>query len=115
MASKFAVRGFSESLRHELQGSRVVVTVVHPGGVATGIADQARIAAGVSAEEIARARAALRKMLKLPPEIAGERIVRGVERRKAQVLVGSDTQVLALLERLAPVSYWKLIARLMPH
>ena len=43
-ASKFAVRGFSESLRHELSGTRIGVTVVHPGGVATSIAKNARVA-----------------------------------------------------------------------
>lgn len=113
-ASKFAVRGFSEALRHELQGSRVGVTVVHPGGVATAIADRARLPAGVAAEEVARQRDAFRRALKLPPEIAGETIVQGIERRKDRVLVGSDARVIAAIARLAPVSYWKIIARLMP-
>ena len=111
-ASKFAVRGFSEALRHELKGSRVGVTVVHPGGVATSIAKKARLPIGVTDGEVARQRAEFEKVLKLPPEIAGETIVRGVERRKARVLVGSDAKVIAALERLAPVSYWKLIERL---
>jgi short-subunit dehydrogenase len=114
VASKFAVRGFSESLRHELAGSRVGVTVVHPGGVATAIAERARLPAGAAAEEVEQQRAAFRKMLRLPPEIAGERIARGVERRQARVLVGSDAYLLAAVERLAPVSYWKLLARLLP-
>ena len=112
-ASKFAVRGFSEALRHELKGSRVGVTVVHPGGVATAIAEKARVPVGVSADELARYLAAAQKMLKMPPEIAGETIVRGVERRKARVLVGSDAKLLALIERLAPVSYWRIVERLM--
>ncbi|HEX6290885.1 MAG TPA: SDR family NAD(P)-dependent oxidoreductase, partial [Herpetosiphonaceae bacterium] len=112
-ASKFAVRGFSEALRHELKGSRVGVTVVHPGGVATAIADSARVPLGVSAEEVARQRAAARKLLKLPPEVAGETIVRGIERRKARVLVGTDAKIIAVLTRVAPVSYWQLIERLL--
>lgn len=111
-ASKFAVRGFSEALRHELEGSRVGVTVVHPGGIATSIADNARVPACISAEEVARVQAAMRKLLKLPPDIAGETIVQGVERRKARVLVGRDAQIIALLVRVAPVSYWRLITRL---
>lgn len=110
-ASKFAVRGFSEALRHELAGSRVGVTVVHPGGVATSIAEKARVSAGVSAEEEARHREQFRKLLRLPPQIAGETIVRGIERRKPRVLVGSDARVLSLAARLLPVSYWKLLAR----
>ncbi len=114
-ASKFAVRGFSEALRHELQGSRVGVTVVYPGGVATAIADSARAPAGVSAEDVARERVAMRKFLKLPPEVAGETIVHGIERRKARVLVGTDAQVIALLVRVAPVSHWRLLERLLPR
>ena len=110
-ASKFAVRGFSEALRHELEGSSVGVTVVHPGGVATSIAEKARVPAGISEDEIARRHARYRKLLRLPPEIAGETIVRGIERRQARVLVGSDAKVISMIARLMPVSYWKLIAR----
>ena len=113
VASKFAVRGFSESLRHELEGSTVGVTVVHPGGVATSIAKNARVPGGSDAEEVARRRAAFDKHLRLPPEIAGETIVRGVEARQPRVLVGKDAVALALVERVAPVSYWKLLGRAM--
>ena len=108
-ASKFAVRGFSEALRHELEGSGVGVTVVHPGGVATSIAEKARVPAGVSDEEIARRREKYRKLLRLPPEVAGETIVRGIERRQSRVIVGSDAKVISLIARLLPVSYWKLL------
>ena len=110
-ASKFAVRGFSEALRHELEGSGVGVTVVHPGGVATSIAEKARVPAGVSEEEIARRRENFRKLLRLPPEVAGETIVRGIERRQTRMLVGSDAKTISLIARLLPVSYWKLLAR----
>jgi NAD(P)-dependent dehydrogenase (short-subunit alcohol dehydrogenase family) len=109
-ASKFAVRGFSEALRHELEGSGVGVTVVHPGGVATSIAERARVPAGVSDEEVARRHEQFRKLLRLPPEVAGEAIVRGVERRRARVLVGSDAKLLSAVARLLPVSYWKVLA-----
>ena len=108
-ASKFAVRGFSEALRHELEGSGVGVTVVHPGGIATSIAEKARLPAGVTEEEIERRRERYRKLLRLPPEVAGETIVRGIERRKARVLIGSDAKVISLIARLLPVSYWKVL------
>ena len=111
-ASKFAVRGFSEALRHELEGSGIGVSVVHPGGVATSIAEKARVPAGVSEEEIARRHARYRKLLRLPPEVAGETIVRGIERRQARILVGSDAKTISLISRLLPVSYWKLLTRL---
>ncbi len=109
-ASKFAVRGFSEALRHELEGTCVGVTVVHPGGVATSIAEKARVPAGVGEEEVRRRREQFRKLLRLPPEVAGEAIVRGVERRRPLVLVGSDAKLLSAIARLMPVSYWKVLA-----
>lgn len=108
-ASKFAVRGFSEALRHELEGSNVGVTVVHPGGVATSIAEKARVPAGVSEEEVARRHERFRKLLRLPPEVAGETIVSGVERRQSRVLVGSDAKLISLIARALPVSYWKVL------
>ncbi len=109
-ASKFAVRGFSEALRHELEGSGVGVTVVHPAGVATSIAENARVPADVSEEEIERRRRLFRKLLTLAPEIAGETIVRGIELRKSRVLVGSDAKLISLIARVLPVSYWKVLA-----
>lgn len=110
-ASKFAVRGFSEALRHELieAGSPVGVTVVHPGGIRTEIANKARLAAGVDPAEEARQRAIFASLLKMPPEKAGEIIVRGVEARRARILVGSDAKVASVIERLAPVRYWRLL------
>ena len=109
-ASKFAVRGFSEALRHELEATGIGVTVVHPGGVATSIAEKARVPVGVSEEEIAARLEKHRKLLRLPPQIAAEIIVRGIERRQPRVLVGSDAKAIALIARLLPASYWKVLA-----
>jgi NAD(P)-dependent dehydrogenase (short-subunit alcohol dehydrogenase family) len=110
-ASKFAVRGFSESLRHELADTRIGVTVVHPGGIATSIAKNARMPASLSDDEAAKRRTFFDSFLTMPPETAGEIIVRGVERRKARILVGSDAKYAELLERLMPVNYWKWLGR----
>jgi len=110
-ASKFAVRGFSESLRHELVATRIGVTVVHPGGIATSIARNARMPASLSAEEVEKRRGFFDSFLTMPPETAGEIIVRGVERRKARILVGADAKYAALVERLMPVNYWAWLAR----
>jgi NAD(P)-dependent dehydrogenase (short-subunit alcohol dehydrogenase family) len=114
-ASKFAVRGFSNSLLYELAGSKVGVTVVHPGGIATSIADNARVPKGMSAEEVARRKAIAKKALRMPPAEAGEIIVKGIERRSPRVLVGNDAKFLALLERLAPIWYWKIFSRFLPR
>ena len=110
-ASKFAVRGFSESLRQELADTRIGVTVVHPGGIATSIAKNARMPASLSADEAAKRRTFFDSFLTMPPETAGEIIVRGVEQRKARILVGSDAKYAALVERLMPVNYWKWLGR----
>ncbi|HYE27993.1 MAG TPA: SDR family oxidoreductase [Allosphingosinicella sp.] len=115
-ASKFAVRGFSESLRRELEaeGARIGVTVVHPGGVKTSIARNARPPRGINDPELEARKGDFEKFLRMPPEKAGEIIVTGVERERPRVLVGNDARVMAILERLAPVSYWKLLGRAMP-
>jgi len=111
-ASKFAVRGFSESLRHELERTKIGVSVVHPGGVATAIARHARLPEGVDPVEAEKRRKAFEALLRLPPETAGETIVRGIEAKKARILVGSDAKRVALIERLMPVHYWNLLGRM---
>jgi NAD(P)-dependent dehydrogenase (short-subunit alcohol dehydrogenase family) len=110
-ASKFAVRGFSESLRHELAGTRIGVTVVHPGGVATSIAKNARRPGGMSEADVEKQRKYFESVLTMPPETAGEIIVRGIERRKPRIVVGRDAQFAALVERLMPVTYWNWLGR----
>ena len=112
-ASKFAVRGFSESLRHELEtaGSTVGVTLVHPGGVRTAISENARLAKGLDTEQVARERANWRSLLALDPASAAEQIAQAVERRAPRLLVGRDAKAAALVQRLFPVSYWKHVAR----
>lgn len=110
-ASKFAVRGFSEALRHELEGSSVGVTVVHPGGVRTAIATSAR-RTGLSNAETQAQMEIWAKFLRLDPQDAAERIVRGIERREKRVLVGRDAQRAALIQRLFPVDYWRVLQRL---
>jgi short-subunit dehydrogenase len=111
-ASKFAVRGFSEALRKELQGTSVGVSVVHPGGVATSIAKSARRSHFVPEAELAAAMANIEAKLKMPPAEAGETIVKGIEQRKPRILVGNDAKFLAMVERVAPVSYWGLLQRM---
>jgi len=111
-ASKFAVRGFSESLRHELEmsGSPVGVTLVHPGGVRTAISENARLAKGLDSAEVARERANWRSLLALDAATAAEIIAVAIARRAPRVLVGSDAKGAALVQRVFPVTYWKHVA-----
>ncbi len=51
------------------------------------------------------------KWLRMPPQKAGEIIVRGVQKRRARILVGRDAMIIALIERLAPVNYWRALGR----
>ena len=112
VASKFAVRGFSESLRHELEGGPVGVTVVHPGGVATSIARSARVAAAADAEAAAeQSRRFERAFLKTPPEAVGEALAVAIERRRPRLLVADGARAGAALQRLMPVRYWRVLRR----
>src|SRR6266480_2097343 len=81
-ASKFAVRGFSEALRHELEDIGVGVSIVHPGYVKTAIARNARVAAAVDPNEAAERIANFDRVIGNSPEQAAERIVAGIERRQ---------------------------------
>lgn len=111
-ASKFAVRGFSEALRHELEGSSMGVTVVHPGGIRTAIARMARVPDTVQAADAARGLALFSKLLRTEPDVAAAAILQGIERRSKRVLIGADARQIATLVRLFPVGHWKLIQRL---
>jgi short-subunit dehydrogenase len=106
-ASKFAVRGFSEALRHELAGTGVGVTVVHPGGVRTAIATSGRVGAGADPEAAAATTEAFtRLLLRLPAAKAGEAIARAVERGENRLLIGVDARVGDLMQRAMPATYW---------
>jgi NAD(P)-dependent dehydrogenase (short-subunit alcohol dehydrogenase family) len=110
-ASKFAVRGFTESLHHELLGTNVGVTCVHPGFVRTAIAASAKegalASAGLRADSLAR----FQKVARTAPEVAATKILRGVERGAMRVLIGADAYFVDIWQRLKPASYWNLLAK----
>jgi short-subunit dehydrogenase len=108
-ASKFAVRGFTMALKNELSGTNVFVATVHPGGVATSIAANARLPKSISEQETLKQKKLWQRMLTMSPDEAAAIIVRGIERRKSRILVGKDARFAAAAERLAPVSYGKLL------
>lgn len=108
-ASKAAVKLLSESLALELRGTGVTVTTVFPGGVRTNITENAP---GMSEAEKKRQRE-LDSGYGLTAEQAAEAILRGVEKGRERVLVGSDSAVLDALTRLVPTSAGKMIAAAM--
>ena len=108
-ASKFAVRGFTEALRHELEGTSVRVSTVHPGGVRTNIARSARIGAGADPSKGERERRRFDRLAITTPERAAERIVRGMLRGEPRILVGRDASQIDLLQRILPARYWRLL------
>lgn len=107
--AKFAVRGFSMALAHELEDTSVGVSVVHPGGVATRIAEDAIKPAGAGNAEIHESLERARAALVMPPPQAAEIILRGVSKRKRRILVGRDAHILMWMERLFPTGYIRLI------
>ncbi len=102
-AAKFAVRGYTEALRQEMAGTNVHICCVHPGGIKTNIARDARggdpninpAARGNEFEKIARTTA----------ESAAAQMIRAIEKRKKRLLIGNDAKIVSLISRLFPVSY----------
>lgn len=113
-ASKFAVRGFTESLRHELVGTGVRAVTVHPGGIKTNIARNARShgdprGLGRTQEDMA---AEFEAMARTTPERAAEVIHKGVDAGRARILIGADARLFDLVTRITPTHYWTVLGKL---
>jgi NAD(P)-dependent dehydrogenase (short-subunit alcohol dehydrogenase family) len=110
-ASKFAVRGFTESLRHESKDTNICVTCVHPGFVRTAIAKNAKRGAragdGLYEESMKR----FERIARTDAVAAAARILEGVQKRKARVLIGADAYFVDAWQRLKPASYWGVLAK----
>ena len=114
-ASKFAVRGFNETIAEELAEKGVSVTSVHPGGVATAIARNAKTdALPPDISDRNEINDKFDKMAITSSERAAEIILDGTARRKRRVIVGRDARVLSFVQRLFPASYMKKISLLLP-
>jgi NAD(P)-dependent dehydrogenase (short-subunit alcohol dehydrogenase family) len=113
-ASKFAVRGFTEALHIELAETDpdICVIRVHPGGIKTNVARNAKVIAHMpstgtaldSAEEFDKAAIT-------SPEDAAETIIRGMEEGRHRVLIGKDARAIDTVTRLFPESYFRRIGR----
>jgi NADP-dependent 3-hydroxy acid dehydrogenase YdfG len=115
-SAKFAVRGFTDSLRQELRGTGVRAINVHPGGIRTNIARNARIrkdpeGLGRTKEQMA---AQFEAITMTSPEKAAAIIHSGVEKGRARILVGPDAYLFDALTRIAPTHYYSVMARVAP-
>lgn len=111
-ATKFAVRGFTEALRQELElsGAPVSATSVHPGGIKTNIARAARMHASVAelVGDVEASRASFDKLFITEPESAARTILDAVRKNRRRVLVGPDARVIDAVQRLLPSAYQRL-------
>jgi NAD(P)-dependent dehydrogenase (short-subunit alcohol dehydrogenase family) len=110
VASKFAVRGYTESLCLELDSTGIGVSCVHPGGVKTGIVRNGRhyetmLSVG-GVDNLARR---FDKAAVSTPEYAARKIIRAIRKRKARVIIGSDAVVMDLLQRISPRGFRHLM------
>ncbi len=113
-AAKFAVRGYTESLRHELRGSGVTAVTVHPGGVNTNIVRNGKFREtqeGLGPDAQEQMAEEFAKSTMTTADKAAEIIHRGVEAGKTRILVGMDAKMLALLTRTAPTRYMDIMLR----
>lgn len=112
-ASKYAVRGFTESLRQDLDLARSCVSAscVHPGGIRTNIAKTARVDASVAAatgKTEAEATREFERSFITTPTKAAQVIVNGVLRNQRRILIGPDARLLDWLVRLMPALYQRV-------
>ncbi len=106
-AAKFAVRGYTEALRHELRDSNVHICCVHPGGIKTNIARNSRSKVSGTDREVSNAN--FEQLARTTADSAAHQIITGIEKRKVRLLIGADAKLLSLLSRLFPVNYARLI------
>ena len=113
-ATKFAVRGFTESLRQELdiENCGVSALCVHPGGIRTNIANDARMndslrSLGMNPEKSAKA---FNKLLRKPAVEASQEILDAVLKNKRRLLIGNDAKTIDIMQRILPTGYQKVTA-----
>lgn len=116
-SAKFAVRGFTEALRLELEmtGAPVSASCVHPGGIKTNIARASKVHSsmadlGIDDHEVARKN--FEKAFRVSADEAAEIILKGVQRNDARILVGADARILDVVQRILPGTYAGLLARI---
>ncbi len=108
-ASKFAVRGFTESLRHELEGSSILVSCVHPGGIRTEICNSSRVGEKATDEDKKKVRKFFDKASPTTAEQAAETIVTGIKNKNVRILIGRDARLIDKIQRWFPRKYFSVM------
>lgn len=113
-ASKFAIRGYTEALRHEMTVTEphLLISCVHPGGIKTPILKNARFRAALGNEDHDQAIRVFEANALTTPEKAANVILKAIQKRKERVLIGPDARVIDVIQRLFPVRYFKILNRL---
>ncbi|WP_373081065.1 SDR family NAD(P)-dependent oxidoreductase [Zhongshania sp.] len=114
-AAKFAVRGYSESLRQDLRETSVKVVTVHPGGIQTNIANNGRHLHSITgnAADVEKTAALFNSIAATSPKQAANKIIRGLQKSSRRVLIGSDAWFLDKIQRLFPACYDRILVPLM--
>ncbi len=114
-ASKFAVRGFTEALRHELEGTNVRVSTVHPGGVKTDIARNSRVGKDTPESFKPQGVDFFDSVAATSPEQAAETILKGIKAENPRILIGKDAYAISTFARLFPKKYLRIMEKIAGH
>lgn len=114
-SAKFAVRGFTESLRHELSDTNVAVSSVHPGGILTNIVRNSRVGEGTPEEWKQQGTKLFDRIAKTTSETAAQVIIDGIKARDPRILIGKDAKAISIISRLFPKRYLGVLERLNGH
>ena len=112
-AAKFAVRGYTEAMRHDLHKTGVRAVSVHPGGIQTSIVRNARFTSDdLGRVDRAKIERDFSKIAMTSADQAAAIILSGLERGRERILVGRDAQILSLMTRFFPERYFNVIRAL---
>ena len=114
-ASKFAVRGFTESLRHELAETNVRVSSVHPGGIKTNIARNSRLGEKTPEEYKEQGAKFFDQVAQTSADRAADVIVKGIKSENPRILIGKDAHAISYIHRIFPKSYLRIFEKLAGH
>ncbi|MEE9373785.1 MAG: SDR family oxidoreductase [Saprospiraceae bacterium] len=107
--TKFAIRGYTESLRMETlkTAPHLIIHTVHPGGVSTRIADDSRVVTDGPAPDNDK----VNEFLVMPPPKAAHIIIRGIQKKQSRILIGNDAKRASLIQRVYPEKYTKILGK----